>query len=242
MRMPFNAQAISAVNPKIVIEEYPHFFYYSIFIFLLIISLNFVPGHFFIKLPKVSFIIHCFHCYVLFIFLFSIYNDLHEANNKSLLDLSSNYFSFLNKILFEKRYGKPLVLEASDNVKNLILVQLESYPNEFVRNSNVAPNLHKFSQNYEHIAPIYMQPFSGLSIAATSVLQIGIPQIFPDVKAGKTEAQSPYLKGIYGLPDIIHSYHYSMDYITKGKNTIMGFGLNLIIIREYLQAEMMKKF
>ena len=112
-------------------------------------------------------------------FILSILRDFTNKNNESLFE-SDDYTDIIKHKLYEKIDLSANVLKTSGKVKSLILIQLESYSNEFIQNSFVCPNLNNFSKMFEYIGHIYSEPYSTWSTSATILLQTGIPQIIPD--------------------------------------------------------------
>ncbi|KAK8843116.1 hypothetical protein M9Y10_025308 [Tritrichomonas musculus] len=58
-----------------------------------------------------------------------------------------------------------------------------------------------------------------------AVTQTGIPQIYPDPKF-KTlahETDYEYIIGIKGIPDILSTYNYTLNYLIAGRGDVMGF-------------------
>lgn len=120
--------------------------------------------------------------------------------------------------------SQPQILSNSKNLKNLILVQLESYPYEFIENDQISPNTNNYSRLFEYIAPIKTVPYSTWSIGAPILLQTGIPQIMPDTSWPIRGRHSlNYIMNIKGISDILHSGGYKIHYATNGPNHLMGF-------------------
>lgn len=224
MKSPLNNQAITAVNIKTIIKEFPNLSYYIFLVVILCIALIFFPfiKHW-VKLPKISLILNNFNYIFSFWFLLSIFHDFTNKNKTSLFE-ENDYTTLIKHKLYEKIDMSAHVVKATKLVKSLILIQLESYSNEFVQNPSVCPNLNNFSKMFEYIGPIYPEPYSTWSTSATILLQTGIPQIIPDTNwniRGSTNIQ--YTTNIKGIPDILGSYKYKLQYATRGGNTLMGF-------------------
>lgn len=233
MNAPLNTQALNALNINAIIKEFSFFLYYFLAILLFCFAINYFPFiKRMIKIPKITFFIHYFTIFYGFLFLMSILKAFHDENNQSLLD-SQDYNKWLKKLLYAKFDQKPKILEISSNAKNLILLQLESYPYIYASNPNICPNLYNFSKRFEYIGPIQSVPYSTWSIGATVLLQTGIPQIFPDTDwKFLSKHNINYISEIKGIPDILSSNGYKLQYATKGKNSIMGFNA-WILSRNY---------
>lgn len=227
-KTPFNAQALDSININIIFTQLPDFVPYFFYILIFCIIIFFFPFYrLIIQIPKISIAIFHFNLLFSFIFILSLFNDFHDKNNKSLFDSYTNdqYYSVLRKILYDKYEMKSQVLSAVKQPKSLLLIQLESFPYELSSDPMVSPNLANFSKRYEIIAPIYTQPYTTWSMAGLAITQTGIPQIYPDPEF-KTLAQRTdyeYIIGIKGIPNILKSLNYELNYAVTGKNEEMGF-------------------
>lgn len=223
---PINQQALAAIDLKQVIDEDPHLFIYLLYIIILIVLLN-IPPFFqiYVPIPKISLIFTLFNIYFSFLFFLTICHDFNENNNVVLFegDNSHNYYSHLRMMLFQKVNQVPKVLEVSkEKLKNLIIYQLESFPNEFLQDPTICPNLYNYSQQYEYISPLYMQHYATWTIGSTFLMQCGLPQMMADLRKWMYTKAKPILT-IKGLPDILNSYGYKLHFATKGRNTMMEF-------------------
>lgn len=218
MKTGFNAQAFNAIDIEKIVTQfkdfYPYFIIATIFIFLTII-LPFYQKV--IRIPNVINLIIIIQFIFMFMFIISILNDFHSISNISLFDQSSDiFYLYLKQSLIDKFEMEPKVISASNKKKNLFLIQLESYPNEFVQNPQISPNLNRYSKQFEFISP--------WSLTATSVTQTGIPQIFPDFGGTlATKNDYEYITGIKGISQILGSINYNLEYATTGEASIMGF-------------------
>lgn len=129
---------------------------------------------------------------------------------------------------------KPKVLSASKDLKNLIFLQLESYPNEIAQDPKISPNLYNFSKRYEFIAPINCEPYTKWSLAGASITETGIPQIYPDPEwhSGANSNDYKYIQRIQGIPNILETINYKLNYISTGINEVMGYE-NWILSHNY---------
>lgn len=226
IKAPINNQVINAASFKVIIEEYPNFLYYIFFIIPLCLFILLFPFlKMYINVCKISIIIHQFHFIFMFLFVISILHDFHDENNVVLYESTTyDYDYYFKKLLWLKINQKPKVLKKAKQLKNLIQIQLESYPSELVENPIISPNLFNLSQSYEYISPIYVQPYSGWTIGALIILQIGIPQIMPDtswlIRSGE---KIDYMLRLQGMPDILGSLGYNLHLGTVGFNNVMGF-------------------
>lgn len=226
MKAAFNTQAINAIDIRNILKEEIAFLPYIFVALLLIIFITFLPFYKkLIILPKITLVINHFHFIFLFIFILSILHDFQAKNNISLLDQSNDlYYKMLKQMLINKFDMEPKVLSTSAQLKNLFIMQLESFPNEFVQNSRISPNLNRYSKEFEYISPIQSQPYTTWSLAGTSTLQTGIPQIFPDVlDTLASQHDFEYITGIQGISNILNSYNYNIEYAVTGSAEIMGF-------------------
>lgn len=220
-----NTQAVDSIEIKQILNNFPSLMLLFIQSVIFIFFINFFPfvKHF-VKIPEITFIFQNFYYLFLFLLFLSIIRDFRNEDNQILNDLQDYHLWFKN-LLWKKVIQKPEVLKASKFVKNLILVQLESYPNEFIKNAKISPNLNKYSEKFEYIAPIYSVPYSTWSIGASVLLQVGIPQIMPDTNLGlRSKHNIEYINQIRGIPDILESYGYKLEYATRGENNFMGYG------------------
>lgn len=209
MKSAFNVQALNAVNIKVTITQNPDFIPYAIICVLFCTFIIFVPFYQkLVQLPKMAMLVSILNSVLMFIFILTILHDFHDANNRILFDDADNiYFTYLKQTLNDKFDIKAKVLETAPRLKNLLLIQLKSFPNEFVQDPKFAPNLNH---------SIQMEPYTTWSLAGTSVLQTGIPQIFPDPNWYNLANQHDfeYILGIQGIPNILHSHNYTLDYAT----------------------------
>lgn len=158
-----------------------------------------------------------------FLFMLSIINDFRNKSNESLLD-KNEYHRWLNEKLYEKVDLPAKVLKTANRVKSLILLELESFSNEFVQNPLVCPNLKNYSKLYEYIAPVNSEPYTTWSTAAMITLQTGLPQIIPETSwKTRGKARIEYFEEIKGLPDILKSFQYQLHFASTGDAKIMGF-------------------
>lgn len=226
-KAPFNTQALAALEIKNIIIQLSNFLPYFINILISCIIITFFPYYqFIIQIPKIYIPFKFVYYSLLFIFYLTILTDFHDINNKSLFDpIDDVYFTIIKKILLDKYDEKPTILSAINKTKSLILVQLESFPYEIARDPFVCPNLSNFLQRYEVIAPIQSQPYTSWSLTGMSVTQTGIPQIFPNPQfftyAHSTDYE--FIVGIKGIPNLLSSYNYTLQYAVVGKNKLMGF-------------------
>lgn len=132
MKSPLNNQAITAVNIKTIIKEFPNLSYYIFLVVILCIALIFFPfiKHW-VKLPKILLIINNFNYIFSFWFLLSIFHDFKNKNKTSLFE-ENDYTTLIKHKLYDKIDMSAHVVQATKLVKSLILIQLESYSNEFV--------------------------------------------------------------------------------------------------------------
>lgn len=227
MNSPFNSQALNAIDFNYIFKNQKSFIPFIILGIFSCISLIFFPCfEKEITLPKITFIINIINFHLMFIFMFSILCDFHEKSNNSLFDLNSDsYYSILKRMIDSKFNVQPQVLNTSNKLKNLILVQLESFPSEIVNDAKISPNLNNFSNIFEYISPIIPQPYTTWSFSGLLVTQTGMPQIYPDPKWGELASQTDYLYviDIKGVSDILNTLNYKLDYMVTGKNPVMGF-------------------
>lgn len=223
---PINQQALAAIDIRQLLDEDRQLLFYLLYIIILIIIINILPVFkFYIAIPKVTLILSLFNIYFSFIFIISIIHDFNESNSVVLFegDNSNNYYSHLKMMLFQKVNQVPKVLEFSqEKLKNLIIYQLESFPNEFMQNPIICPNLYNLSQRYEYISPLYVQNYASWTIGATFLMQCGLPQMMSDIRRWMHTKAKPILT-IKCLPDILNSFGYKLNFATKGRNTIMEF-------------------
>lgn len=226
-KSPFNTQALAAIDIKNIIIQLSAFIPYFIFLFITCILITFLPFYqVIIQIPKVYIPFTLIDYSLLFIFILSILTDFHDSNNKSLFDSSNDiYYSFLRQMLYDKYEMKPKILATSKEPKSLILIQLESYPYEIARDPLVSPYLANFIKRYEVIGPISSQPYTSWSVSGMTVTQTGIPQIYPNPQfySLAPNYDFEFIVDIKGIPDILRSYNYSLQYAVVGKNRIMGF-------------------
>lgn len=221
-----NTQAISAINIKIIIDEYSDFIYYFFLIIPLIIVILLLPfAKKYQNIPKISLVIHQFNFVFFFIFLIFIFRDFRDENNVVLYESNTHEYDYwFKKFLWSKIETSAKVFKKVNQTKNLIQIQLESYLGELLEDPLISPNLCNYSKRYEYISPIYSQPYSGWTIGATILMQTGIPQIMPDtswpVRAGEN---IEYILGIKGIPDILKSIGYKIHHASVGESNCMGF-------------------
>lgn len=86
------------------------------------------------------------------------------------------------------------------------------------------PNLNNYSKLYEYLAPIYSEPYTTWSTSSTITLQVRIPQIIPETSWNIRERDKiEYVSKIKGIPDILQSYRYKLQFASRGDAEIMGF-------------------
>lgn len=223
-KSPINTQAINAISIEKIYKEFPDFTFYIVMVVSICIVLIFLPFYkLIITIPNISLIFTFFNLFFTFTFSLSILHDFRNENNLALLD-SNEYSEWLKDLLLKKTDQPPKVLRASNQVKNLILVELESFANEFIQNSVMCPNLNNFSKEFEFISPIYSVPYSTWSTAGAILTQTGIPQILPEYHwKSRSEYNMDYIAQVKGIPDILSSINYKLKYSTNGENSIMGF-------------------
>lgn len=226
-KAPINTQSINAISPMMILREFPSIAIFVFIAFIFCIFISFFPCfHYFMLFPNIISIVHHLFNAHLFLFILSIIHDFHDTNNKSLIESghSQSYITWLKDILTLKMESKPKILSNSKHLKNLILIQLESFPYEFIENDQISPNMNNYSRLFEYIAPIKTVPYSTWSIGATILLQTGIPQIMPDTSWPIRGRHSlNYIMKIKGISDILHSGGYEIHYATNGPNHLMGF-------------------
>lgn len=222
-----NTQALSTFNVKIIIDEYPGIPPLLFIVLLIIIFSVFLPFYKkYVYISKLSLLINMIHLSILFIFALSIIHDFKDKNNNSLFEaFDPRYIEILKMMLYNKFNENPKVISTHGQLKNLIFLMIESFPNEFVQNSKIAPNLNNFSKIFEYIGPIQPQPYTTWTLSGTSVTETGLPQIYPDTefRSLSTKTDFQYIIGIKGIPDILYSHNYTINYIVTGSDNIMGF-------------------
>lgn len=227
MKSPFNTQALNAINLNVLITEQAAFIPYLLFVLILCFSLMLFPFiNNDIKIPQISLIVKMIHCILMFIFILTIFHDFHAKSNNPLFDsLSNSYFSVLKKMIDDKFDMNAQILNTTGQLKNLILVQLESFPGEFVNDPKIAPNLNNFSKMFEYISPISPQPFTLWSFAGMLVTETGMPQIYPDPEWRTLASGNDYLYvlNIKSLPDFLYSINYTLNFFETGTGKVMGF-------------------
>ena len=159
----------------------------------------------------------------MFLFILSILHDFHDIHNNSLFDQNNDiYYQYLRTSLEDHFEKEAKVISASKNVKNLILLQLESWAYDTIMKPNLCPNLKKFFEQYELIYPIYIEKYSGHSLAGISVTQTGIPMIYPDIIWEEIVREYNFLNGFKGISNILHSFNFDTEYASTGDLSIMG--------------------
>ena len=160
----------------------------------------------------------------MFLFIISIIHDFNNSDKNSLFDIESDvYFKFLRERIREHYDIKPKVLSTAKQLKNLILVQLESYAFEFIKKPLISPYLKNFTDQYELIYPINVDKYAINSLGGSSVTQVGIPMICADISWEDMMYEFNFLNGLQGLPDILNSFNYKMEFAYTTGISIMGF-------------------
>lgn len=222
-----NSQAIDSINIKFIISELRDFIAIFFIVLILCIILIFLPIYQkFVKIGKIINLVRIIHFIILFSFILSIIHDFQGNNNISLFESSDIYLKSLKIMLHNIFNQREEVLSTRVTLKNLIFLFIESYPNEFVSDSKISPNLNNLSKRFEFIGPINPQPYTTWSMSGLLVTETGLPQIFPDTTWSElsTWKDYKYVTGIKGIPNILKSYNYTLNYINTGDDNIMGFG------------------
>lgn len=219
-----NYQAINAIDFDYIVNDHREFLFVIIFALVFVVIFNFLPFYTVkVELPRIFDISKFFAHVLTFTFVLSIIHDF--VGNRKVLKSSNNvkYISYLKKSLSDKLNVFPQVLDYDEkSLKNLILLQLESYPYEAV-NKDVSPYLYSLSQRYEYVAPIRSQPYTTWTTAGIAVTQCGIPQILPTVEWKiRRFSEIKYLTGIKCIPDILGSFGYKRLFGLTGGEYTMG--------------------
>lgn len=220
-----NYQAIHAIDFEYITNDHKEFGIVIIFAFIFVFLFNFLP--FYRKKIEISRIFNIskhFSIILLFTFILSIIHDF-NGNRKALKSNNNmKYAEYLKQSLLDKINTAPHVIQYDHKaLKNLILIQLESVPNEAIK-EKVTPNLYSLTQKYEYVAPIYNEPYTSWTTGGVVVTQCGIPQILPVIDwkiRQKTEVK--YLTNIKCIPDILGSFGYKKLFGLTGTESVMGF-------------------
>lgn len=220
-----NYQAIHAIDFDYITNDHKEFGIVIIFALIFVFVFNFLP--FYVKKIEINRIFNIskhFSIILLFTFILSIIHDFN--GDRKALKSSNNmkYNEYLKQSLMDKIKVAPHVIEYDYKaLKNLILIQLESVPNEIIK-EKVTPNLYSLTKKYEYVAPIYNEPYTSWTTGGVVVSQCGIPQILPVIDwkiRQKTEVK--YLTNIKCIPDILGSFGYKKLFGLTGTESVMGF-------------------
>ena len=225
-RSPFNLQAFHAIDLVYIKNDFPIYFLFLFITILSIIALNFFPFiKYNVKIKSVILVIYMSNTFI-FLFFLSIIHDLVNVHKVSLKKDLNEYDLYLQNLLLKKINMHPKVVNISENnIKNLILLQLESFPYEFI-NQRITPNLYNLSQKYEFIESIKSEPYTTWSTSSIVVTQCGIPQILPDIDdSNRLKVHMYYMNYISCISDILNTVGYKRVYSIKGSEKVMGYNL-----------------
>lgn len=226
IRSAINFQALHAIDFNYIIHDHSEFFLFMIFVIFLVVFLNILPIYQMkIKTINILYFMNILLFTLFYPFVITIIHDF-SRNHKPLKSTDNEeYDNYLKELLFNKTNTSPQVIKYDEkNLKNLILLQLESFPYELV-NNRISPNFYNLSQKYEFLAPIKVQPYCSWTTGAVVATQCGIPQILPDSNwEFRRQGKFLYNKNIVCLSDILGSFGYKKIFALTGTESVMGFG------------------
>lgn len=221
--MPINSQALSSIDINFVFDPIPSTRKYIlaiIFIPFLLASLPFKK-----KYKRIS-SIYLYNSSLLLIvavyyYIVRFQNNLQTVQSKpftkhdsELSDVDIRFMKFVAT--------KPRVIKTLPKLKNLIMLQLESF--EINGITEIAtPFLYNLTQKYAYVNNILGLPYTTWTTAGTLITQCNIPQIISDMRI-KSRCRDPMSKYniLPCLPDFLRILGYELLYSGIGYDRLMG--------------------